>query len=104
MVYGLWFRAWGLGVKPRLRVSSDAEGLARGQLAELHLWKSRKGFSILVNQPKRNQVLLSFPSSTRKRGFFTFCSRCEEDLKLLSLAEKRGSLEGSGRGGLRFKL
>ena len=37
------------GFKPRLRVTCYAEGLARGQLAELHFWKFRKVFPYQSN-------------------------------------------------------
>jgi len=43
--------------KPRLRVRSDAEALARGQLAELHFWRSRKMF--LYQSNSQNEMGVS---------------------------------------------
>jgi hypothetical protein len=77
-------------LKLRLRVTRNAERLARGQLAELHFWKFRKVFTYQSKQPKLSQVLLSFPWSTRKK----FRPHFEKVLKVCPLAEKRGSLEG----------
>ena len=81
-------------IKPPLRVSRDAEGLAKGQLAELRFWKIHQIVSIPVKQPELFKVLLSFPWSNRARGLFRSARVCEEVLKFCPLAEKRGSLEG----------
>ena len=94
----------GACVKPCLRVGFNAEGLARGQLAELHFWKSRKLFPYQSNSQNLFQVLLSFPWSTRARGLFRSARACEEVLKFCRpLAEKRGSLEGVRERGFNVK-
>ena len=79
-------------LKLRLRVTRNAERLARGQLAELHFW-------ILEQCFHTSQTAKTFSSFTvislvdAREGSFPFRSRFEKVLKFCPLAEKRGSLE-----------
>jgi hypothetical protein len=61
-------KALGFQLKPRLRVIFYAEGLARGQVAELHFSEIEDIVFISFKQPKPFQVLLSFSWSMRARG------------------------------------
>jgi hypothetical protein len=103
MVYGLWFMVYGswfmvkflvvwavrpvhgmlsLPLKPPLRVRSDAEGLARGQLAELHFWKSREVFPY-HSQPAKtfsSFTVISFVDS--REGAFMFRSRLRRSFEV----------------------
>jgi hypothetical protein len=80
--------------KPRLRVRSDAEALARGQLAELHLWKFRKLFPYQSNSQNFFKFYCHF-LGRRARGVFPVpLAFAKKFSKFCPLAEKRGSLEG----------
>jgi len=65
------FRVQGLGfgIKPRLRVTCYAEGLARGQLAELNFWKSIEVFPYQANSQNFFKFYCHF-LGRRARGVF----------------------------------
>jgi len=55
-----------LRVKPRLHIRFNAEGLARGQLVELHVWKSRKVFPSQSNSEKKSSSTVISLVDTRE--------------------------------------
>jgi hypothetical protein len=101
-VHGLYFKVKGVGFKPRLRVTRDAEALARGQLARASFLEIETSVSIPVKQPKLFQVLLSFPWSTRARGLSRSARVSKKFSSFADWLKNGGVLRGSGRGGLRF--
>jgi hypothetical protein len=80
------------GFKPTLGVSRDAEGLAKGQFAELRFWNSIKYFPYYTSQTAKTFSSFTVFSLVESReGGFRSARVCEEVLKFCPLAEKRGS-------------
>jgi hypothetical protein len=95
---------FGGDLKPRLRVRSDAEALARGQLAELHFWKLIKEFPYQSNSQNFLKFYCHFSLVDAKKVFSrsALLASRETVLKFCPLAEKRGSLEGVRERGFKY--
>ena len=87
-------------IKPRLRGTRASEGLARGQLAELHFWKSRQVSPYQSNSQNFFKFYCHF-LGRRARGVFSVPLAFAK--KFCPLAEKRGSLEGIRERGFKVK-
>ena len=86
--------------KPRLRGTRASEGLARGQLAKLHFWKSRQVFPYQSNSQNFFKFYCHF-LGRRERGVFSVPLAFAKKFSSFAHWLKNGGvLRGSGRGGL----
>jgi hypothetical protein len=88
-------------IKPRLRGTRASEGLARGQLAELHFWKSRQVSPYQSNSQNFFKFYCHF-LGRRARGVFSVPLAFAKKFSSFAhwLKNGGGVLRGSGRGGL----